>query len=58
LKISNREAYQSAKLTEGQFYALKKQKPRLVELLKKGLLAEKLLKEEIFETMIKGNNKR
>lgn len=58
MKITNNDVIQDLQLPNTTFYEWKKTTPRLVELLKKGLLAEKLLNEKVFEEMIKKDNKK
>lgn len=40
------------------FYKWKKRDPEAVRLIKKGLVAERVLNKEIFEEMIKAENKK
>ena len=58
MKITNKDVIQALELPNTTFYDWKKTCPRLVELLKKGLLAEMLLNEKVFEQMIKKHNKK
>lgn len=58
MKITNNDVIQDLQLPNTTFYEWKKTTPRLVVLLKKGLLAEKLLNEKVFEEMIKKDNKK
>lgn len=51
-KISNQALLNEVNLKKNKLYDLQKSDPRLIELAKKGLLAEQLLKKEIFETYI------
>lgn len=57
-QINNTQVIQETGIGHDRLYRWKKEYPRVVELVKKGLAAEKVLKDEIFEDMIKKENKR
>lgn len=57
-KITNNEVIEDLQMQNSTFYELKKRSPRTVELLKKGLLAEKMLNEKALNEFIKQDNKK
>ena len=57
MKITNNEVIKNLQMQNSTFYELKKRSPRVVELLKKGLLAEKMLNEKVLNEFIKQDNK-
>lgn len=57
MKITNNELIKDLQMQNSTFYELKKRSPRTVELLKKGLLAEKMLNEKVLNEFIKQDNK-
>ena len=56
--ITNNDLIKELGLNNSTFYAMKKTKPRLVELLKKGLWAERNVKAETLLNGIKQDNKK
>lgn len=58
MKITNNDLIKELELKNSAFYAMKKTKPRLVELLKKGLWAERNVKAETLLSGIKQDNKK
>lgn len=58
MKISDTTVIQELNKPRTTYTDWKKREPRAIELIKKGLLAEKLLNKKVFEENIKKNNKR
>lgn len=56
-KITNKTVQEELKLPHSTYYDWQREFPRRVELIKKGLVAEKVLNKEIFDEMIKPDNK-
>lgn len=58
MQIKDKDLIEELGLINKTFYDWKKKKPRNIDLMKKGLLLEKMLKEEVFKELIKPDNKR
>lgn len=58
MKITNNDIIKELSLNINTFYSMKKKYPRKVELLKKGLWAERNVKVETLINGIKQDNKR
>jgi hypothetical protein len=58
MRIMDKHLIEELGVINKTYYEWKRKHPRRVDLMKKGLLAEKLLKDEVFEELIKPNNKR
>lgn len=58
MKITNNDLIKELELNNSTFYAMKKNKPRCVELLKKGLWAERNVKAQTLLNGIKQDNKK
>lgn len=57
MKITDTTVKEELNKSNSTFYEWKKREPRAIELIKKGLLAEKILNKEVFEEFIKKPNK-
>lgn len=58
MKITDTTVKEELNKKNNTFYEWKKREPRAIELIKKGLLAERLLNKEVFEEFIKKENKK
>jgi len=56
--ITDTSVKKELNIPNSTFYEWKKRDPRAVELVKKGLVAEKVLNKNIFDEMIKNENKK
>ncbi len=57
-KISDTTVKDRLDMLNDAFYKWKKRDPEAVRLIKKGLVAERVLNKQIFEEMIKAENKK
>ena len=58
MKVTNKDVIETTGMTQREFYYMKKNYPRQADLIKKGLLAELLLKQSAFDELVKGDNKK
>ena len=58
MRITDTSVKEELVIKNSTFYDWKKRSPRAIELIKKGLVAEKVLNNEIFEEFIKKANSK
>lgn len=58
MKITDSDVKKELNKPNSTYYDLKKREPRLIELVKMGMAAERALKPEFFEELIKKENKK
>ncbi len=51
LKITDKDVYEELYMKKNTYYAFKKRSPRQVELIKKGMLAERLMQPDVFDSI-------
>lgn len=52
-KVTNQEVIKATGLKRNEFYNLKKEKPNLILLLKKGVLAQRVINSELLKKSIR-----
>lgn len=57
MKINDTQVKERLGIKNDAYYKWKKRRPQDIELIKKGLVAEKVLNKDIFDEMIKPDNK-
>lgn len=58
MKLLNTEVIRLAQISEAKFYYMQKHHPKLAEMLKKGVIADKLLNPDIFSDILKKGKKK
>ena len=58
MKLLNTEVMKMANINKSKFYYMQKHQPKLAELLKKGVIADKLLNPEVFDDILNKKGKQ